>query len=86
MRREMSAVFDPWQCREASDPTGYVKGWAARPPSPHSLRVNFRRNGEMLAGDIASFGGPQPAHALKVGIVDPFSPGQLACVLLSTGR
>jgi len=84
--REMSAGwFDPWAMPGGVDPTGYVKGWAAQ--AALAALTSSEISGAMVnaAGDIASFGGPQPATPFKVGIVDPFSPGQLACVIALNG-
>jgi thiamine biosynthesis lipoprotein len=84
--RQMSAGwFDPWAMPGGVDPTGYVKGWAAQ--AALDALISSDISGAMVnaAGDIASFGSPEPATPFKVGIVDPFSPGQLACVIALKG-
>jgi thiamine biosynthesis lipoprotein len=82
MAREASAGwFDPWAMPGGVDPTGYVKGWAAQ----RALAALSSKgvSGAMVnaAGDIAGFGGPQPGTPFRIGIVDPFAPRQLACVV-----
>jgi len=84
--REISGGwFDPWAMPGGVDPTGYVKGWAAQ----HSLEALASSEccGAIVnaAGDIASFGGPEPAKPFRVGIVNPFSPRELACVVQLAG-
>ena len=81
-RSELSGGwFDPWAMPGGIDPTGYVKGWAAQ--RALDALVSDGVSGAMVnaAGDIASFGGPDPATAFRIGIVDPFAPRQLACVV-----
>ena len=63
------------------DPTGLVKGWAAQ------RALGALTSGDLLgaivnaAGDVTCFGGPAPATPFRIGIVDPLSPGRLACVV-----
>ncbi len=84
--RELSSGwFDPWAMPGGIDPTGYVKGWAAqralgafRASSICGAIVN-------AAGDIASFGGLGHGKPFRIGITDPFLPGQLAEVAYLTG-
>ena len=73
--------FDPWAMPGGVDPTGYVKGWAAQ-RALEALRVPGVA-GAMVnaAGDIASFGGPEPGQPFRVGILDPWSRARLACVV-----
>jgi thiamine biosynthesis lipoprotein len=84
--REMSrGWFDPWAMPGGLDPTGYVKGWAAQ--RALTALASSGMTGAMVnaAGDIASFGGPEPATQFRIGIVDPFARGQLACVVELAG-
>ncbi len=84
--REISGGwFDPWAMPGGVDPTGLVKGWAAQralgalaSPEISGAIVN-------AAGDIASFSSMEHLRAFQVGIVDPFSPDRLACVVELTG-
>jgi thiamine biosynthesis lipoprotein len=77
--------FDPWAMPGGIDPTGYVKGWAAQ--RALAELVSSGVSGAMVnaAGDIAGFGGPEPTTGFRIGVVDPFAPGQLACVVQLTG-
>jgi FAD:protein FMN transferase len=84
--REVSdGWFDPWAMPGGVDPTGYVKGWAAQ--CARDALVSTGVSGAIVnaAGDIASFGGMGWAQPFRLGIVDPFSPGQIACVVELTG-
>jgi thiamine biosynthesis lipoprotein len=80
--REISrGWFDPWAMPGGVDPTGYVKGWAAQ--QALSAFTSTEIGGAMVnaAGDIASVGCPEFAKPFRIGIVDPFSPGHLKCVV-----
>jgi thiamine biosynthesis lipoprotein len=84
--REISdGWFDPWAMPGGVDPTGYVKGWAAQ--CARDALASTGVSGAMVnaAGDIASFGGMGFAQPFRIGIVDPFAPNQLACVVELTG-
>lgn len=73
--------FDPWSLPGGVDPTGYVKGWAAQ------LALNELRGLDVTgaivnaAGDIASFGGPDPGAVFRTGIVRPDDSQRLAAVV-----
>jgi thiamine biosynthesis lipoprotein len=80
--RELSqGWFDPWAMPGGLDPSGYVKGWAAR----HALEALAGPGivGAIVnaAGDIATFGHPEGAEPFRIGIVDPCAPRRLACVV-----
>jgi len=84
--REISrGWFDPWAMPGGIDPTGYVKGWAAQ-RALDALR-STEVSGAIVnaAGDIASFSAAEHLPAFRLGIVDPFSPDRLACVVELTG-
>ena len=84
--REIShGWFDPWAMPGGVDPTGLVKGWAAQ--RALEALASDRMSGALVnaAGDIAGFGGPEDATPFRIGIVDPSSPGRLACVVELTG-
>jgi thiamine biosynthesis lipoprotein len=84
-RRLSHGFFDPWAMPGGFDPTGLVKGWAAQ-RALQPLRV-LELNGALVnaAGDIASFGGPTPDAAFRLGIVSSHDPRRLACVVESPG-
>lgn len=77
--------FDPWAMPGGVDPTGYVKGWAAQRALCALASTEISGAIVNAAGDIASFGAMEHAQAFRVGIVDPFSPSRLACVVELTG-
>ncbi len=80
--REISCGwFDPWAMPGGVDPTGYVKGWAAQRALSEFTSTEIRGAIVNAAGDIASVGGPGLAKPFRIGIVDPSSPGHLACVV-----
>jgi thiamine biosynthesis lipoprotein len=84
--RELSGGwFDPWALPGGVDPTGYVKGWAGQ-RALDALR-GAPLDGAMVnaAGDVATFGGPSPHEAFRVGVARPDAPGELACVVELTG-
>jgi thiamine biosynthesis lipoprotein len=84
--REISnGWFDPWAMPGGVDPTGYVKGWAAQRALGALVSTGISGAIVNAAGDIASFGGMEHAQPFRIGIVDPFTPGRLACVVELAG-
>jgi thiamine biosynthesis lipoprotein len=84
--REISGGwFDPWSMPLGVDPTGYVKGWAAQRALEALVSGGISGAIVNAAGDIASFGAPEGAETFRIGIVDPFAPGRLSCVVELTG-
>jgi len=80
--RELSGGwFDPWSMPGGVDPTGLVKGWAAQRALAAVVQSGVRGAMVNAAGDIAGFGGPSQSTPFRVGIADPSSPRQLACVV-----
>jgi len=82
-RRLSDGWFDPWAMPGGVDPTGLVKGWAAQ-RALGRLAAPFVTGAIVnAAGDIACRGGlgTQP---FRFGIVDPFAPRQLLCVVRGT--
>lgn len=77
--------FDPWAMPGGFDPTGYVKGWAAQRALAALISPGISGAVVNVAGDIASFGGRMGISSFRFGIVDPSSPGNLACVVELTG-
>jgi thiamine biosynthesis lipoprotein len=80
-RQVSGGWFDPWAMPGGVDPTGYVKGWAAQQALAALVAPEITGAMVNAAGDIASFGGPGPDEHFRIGIVDPFSTGALACVV-----
>jgi thiamine biosynthesis lipoprotein len=80
-RRLSQGWFDPWSMPGGVDPTGYVKGWAAQRALGALHGPGVRGAIVNAAGDIASFGAQADGAAFRIGIVDPFEPSQLACVV-----
>jgi thiamine biosynthesis lipoprotein len=73
--------FDPWAMPGGFDPSGYVKGWAAQRALATLVSPGVSGAIVNAAGDIASFGGRTGTNPFRFGIVDPLSPGNLACVV-----
>ncbi len=73
--------FDPWAMPGGVDPTGFVKGWAAQ-RALDELRTTPATSAIVnAAGDIATFGRNEAGAPFRIGIVDPYSPQTLACVV-----
>lgn len=83
--RHSRGWFDPWSLPGGVDPTGLVKGWAAR-RALEPLR-NRGLSGALVsaAGDIASFGGPANNEPFRIGVVRPTDGSRLACIVESPG-
>jgi len=72
--------FDPWAMPGGVDPTGYVKGWAARRAVLEFAGLPVHGAIVNAAGDAATVGGPAPGTPFRVGIVDPHATDRLAFV------
>ena len=77
--------FDPWALAGGFDPTGFVKGWAARGAvdllscsGAHGIIVN-------AAGDVATAGTYDGECKFRVGIIDPDDSSSLVCRVESPG-
>jgi thiamine biosynthesis lipoprotein len=77
--------FDPWAMPGGVDPTGYVKGWAAQKALAALVSTEIPGALVNAAGDIAGFGGPALGEPFRVGVIDPFSRGDLACIVQLVG-
>ena len=73
--------FDPWGLPGGFDPTGLVKGWAAREAARMLESAGIGGGMVNAAGDIATFGTPAQRDAWRVGIRAPESPDLLTCVI-----
>ena len=73
--------FDPWAMPGGLDPTGLVKGWAAREAAAILAAAGIRAGMVNAAGDIAVFGGPLPTRRWRVGVRSPAAPDDILCVV-----
>lgn len=73
--------FDPWRLPGGFDPTGLVKGWAAREAAGVLREAGLGAGMINAAGDITTFGAPAGHHAWRIGVRSPDSADQLACVI-----
>lgn len=73
--------FDPWALPGGFDPTGLVKGWAAREAANALREAGIGAGMVNAAGDIATFGTPSSREAWRVGIRAPESPDLLSRVI-----
>lgn len=80
-RRASEGWFDPWALPGGLDPTGLVKGWAAREAARVLEAAGIGAGMVNAAGDIVSFGRPWQREAWRVGIRSPGSADTLAGVL-----
>ena len=67
--------------RENLDPSGLVKGWAAERASALLASAGVRSSVVNAGGDVRLRGGAGPGRAWRVGIGDPFRPGELLTVV-----
>ena len=80
-KRLSDGWFDPWSLPGGLDPTGLVKGWAAREAADVLAQAGVGAGLVNAAGDIVGFGAPQGQDSWRIGIRSPQSPEQLACVI-----
>jgi len=73
--------FDPWSLPGGFDPTGLVKGWAAREAAAVLEAAGLGAGLVNAAGDIAAFGAPWGRSPWRVGIRSPESADLLLCVI-----
>ncbi|HLN05160.1 MAG TPA: FAD:protein FMN transferase [Acidimicrobiales bacterium] len=77
--------FDPWAMPGGVDPTGLVKGWAADQALRELRAAGVRAAMVSAGGDLATFGGPEPGLAWRIGVRDPWAIDRIACVVESPG-
>jgi thiamine biosynthesis lipoprotein len=77
--------FDPWVLPGGVDPTGYVKGWAARRALDALASPLLTGAIVNAGGDIAMVGDLGPLGPFRFGIIDPAAPRELVCVVEPTG-
>jgi thiamine biosynthesis lipoprotein len=84
--RELSrGWFDPWALPGGTDPTGYVKGWAAQRALHQLLGAPVHGAIVNAAGDIASFGYPTENEKFQIGITNPLVPSELTAIAALDG-
>ena len=73
--------FDPWALPGGLDPTGLVKGWAAR-EAARALRAAGVGAGLVnAAGDIQAFGTPADGRSWRIGVRSPSAADELAAIV-----
>jgi thiamine biosynthesis lipoprotein len=80
-KRVSGGWFDPWRIPGGVDPTGLVKGWAAQRAAAALRDGGAEAAMVNAAGDIVTFGEPDPGRPWRVGIRDPRSPDRIGCVV-----
>jgi thiamine biosynthesis lipoprotein len=79
-KRMSGGWFDPWRMPGGVDPTGLVKGWAAQRAADTLREAGAEAAMVNAAGDIVTFGEPEPGRAWNVGIRDPGQPDRIGWV------
>ncbi len=80
-REHSGGWFDPWALPGGLDPSGLVKGWAARRAADVLSDAGAGAGMVNAAGDIAAFGRPAPGRRWRVGVRSPHAGHQLLCVI-----
>jgi thiamine biosynthesis lipoprotein len=80
-RRMSGGWFDPWVMPGGVDPTGLVKGWAAQRAADALRDAGAEAAMVNAAGDIVTFGEPEPGRPWRLGIRDPRRPDRVAWVV-----
>jgi thiamine biosynthesis lipoprotein len=80
-KRVSGGWFDPWRMPGGVDPTGLVKGWAAQRAADALREAGAEAAMVNAAGDIVTFGEPEPGRAWRVGIRDPHAPDRIGWVV-----
>jgi thiamine biosynthesis lipoprotein len=73
--------FDPWAMEGGVDPTGLVKGWAAREAAETLRQAGVGAALVNAAGDIAVVGRPSGDDAWVVGVRSPAARDELLCAV-----
>jgi len=76
--------FDPWAMPGGFDPTGLVKGWAAKRALDELRGAGLPGALVNGGGDVAVFGAPGDGERWRVGIRHPWRADALACVIEAT--
>jgi thiamine biosynthesis lipoprotein len=80
-KRLSGGWFDPWGMPGGVDPTGLVKGWAAQRAADTLRDAGAEAAMVNAAGDIVTFGEPEPGRPWRLGIRDPRAPDRIAWVV-----
>ncbi|MEA2459536.1 MAG: FAD:protein transferase [Thermoleophilaceae bacterium] len=80
-KRMSGGWFDPWRMPGGVDPTGLVKGWAAQRAADALRDAGAEAAMVNAAGDIVTFGEPEPGRAWRLGIRDPREPDRIGWVV-----
>lgn len=80
-KRMSGGWFDPWAMPGGVDPTGLVKGWAAQRAADSLREAGAEAAMVNAAGDIVTFGEPEPGRPWRLGIRDPREPDRIAWVV-----
>jgi thiamine biosynthesis lipoprotein len=80
-KRVSGGWFDPWRMPGGVDPTGLVKGWAAQRAADALREAGAEAAMVNAAGDIVTFGEPEPGRPWRVGIRDPHAPDRIGWVV-----
>jgi thiamine biosynthesis lipoprotein len=80
-KRLSGGWFDPWSMPGGVDPTGLVKGWAAQRAADTLRKAGAEAAMVNAAGDIVTFGEPEPGRAWRLGIRDPRQPERIGWVV-----
>jgi thiamine biosynthesis lipoprotein len=81
-KRMSGGWFDPWGMPGGVDPTGLVKGWAAQRAADVLRAAGAEAAMVNAAGDIVTFGEPEPGRAWQLGIRDPREPDRIGWVVV----
>jgi FAD:protein FMN transferase len=79
--RDLSGGYFTHEPGGQFDPSGYVKGWAVERAAALLSRAGSADHLVNGGGDVQCAGGRGPGEPWRVGIADPFRPGQLALVV-----
>ena len=77
--------FDPWRLPGGVDPTGLVKGWAARARARRVQAAGVPAAMINAGGDIAVYGEPEPGTAVAHRRPRPAAADRLLCVVEIAG-
>ncbi len=80
-RRGSRGWFDPWAMPGGVDPTGLVKGWAARNALRQIEEAGVAGAMVNAGGDIALSGAPGDHRAWHIGIRDPWDSTRVMAVV-----